>query len=150
MEGIDGMKSRSDVTIRRTDDIEEVLRLNSLLFRKDEELNVSGNTYHWLCRDKQTGKSVGFCSCTDAGYRNLFLSRAGLLRNYRGFNLQKTFILIRESFARRRGFERVITYTTYDNYQSIANLIKSGYKLYEPEWKYVGPEFLYYIKHINT
>ena len=135
------------LSIRATEDLFSVLNLNSIILPGDD-LNVEAHTYHWLASNKYTGEHIGFCSVSDFGHGILFLSRAGLLRPYRGRNIQRRFISIRESFARRNGFTKIITYTIKDNYQSMNSLIKSGYKLYTPEYEYVGDKFFYFIKEL--
>ena len=127
--------------------MEDVLILNSLIFPEDD-LDVGPNSVHWTARDLCNKEPVGFCSVSDFGHGILFLSRAGLLREYRGRGIQRKFIRVRESFAKRNGYEVIITYTYKDNYQSMASLIKNGYKVYEPEYDYAGPDFIYFMKEI--
>ena len=138
----------SNISIRKTKDIFSVIALNNFIMPEDE-LNVDTNSYHWLASDKRTNQLIGFCSVSDYGQGILFLSRSGLLRSHRGRNIQRRFILIREQFAKRNGFKKIITYTTKDNYQSMNSLIKSGYQFYDPEYKYVGDDFFYFIKDIT-
>lgn len=139
----------SDISIRQTNKFDDVVVLNALIMPEDD-IDVSSNTFHWIARDKHSGKQVGFCSVTDCGDGVLFLSRCGVLRNYRGRGTQKRFIAIREQFAKRRGFEAVVTYTLKDNYQSMVNLIKSGYEIYSPEYSWVGANVIYYRKKLCT
>jgi hypothetical protein len=40
--------------------------------------------------------------------------------------------------------DRVITYTSLKNYESMINLLKCGFRLYEPEIEYAGPEYHYF------
>jgi len=136
-----------NLSIRQTHNLDEILILNALIFPEDE-LDVSINTSHWVARDKHSGKPVGFCSVSDIGQGVLFLSRSGLLREYRGRNTQRKFIAIRERYARRHGFECIITYTLKDNYQSFSSLIKKGYELYDPEYDYVGGDVFYFRKKL--
>jgi len=135
------------VYIRATKDLPLVISLNAVILPEDD-LNVGHETYHWIATDKRSGEPVGFCSVSDIGHGILFLSRAGLLRSHRGRNIQRRFIKVRESFAKRNGFESIITYTLKDNYQSMSSLIKSGYKLYTPEYNYAGDDFYYFIKEL--
>jgi hypothetical protein len=135
------------MNIRITQDIASILFLNDTIF-PGEDLDVSSNTYHWIARDGDCGSRVGFCSCTDLGQGILFLSRSGLLREYRGNNTQRRFIRVRESFARKNNFKVIITYTHRHNFSSMNNLIKHGYQHYMPEIDYAGDDFIYFIKHI--
>lgn len=138
----------SDIFIRQSNNISDVLALNYIIFPEDN-LDVEHNTFHWLARNKRNNEPVGFCSVSDFGEGILFLSRAGLLPEYRGRNIQRRFITVREQFARRNGFEEIITYTLRNNYQSMSSLIKSGYHLYTPLYEYVGSDVLYFLKDIR-
>lgn len=137
----------SDIYIRKTNKLEDVLILNALIFPEDD-LDVGTKSYHWIARDKCAGEPIGFCSVSDFGEGILFLSRSGLLRKYRGRGIQRRFIKLRERFASRNDFEKIITYTLKDNYSSMASLIKSGYKVYNPEYNYVGDNVIYFIKEL--
>lgn len=143
------MRKNSEITVRRTNDLDLIEDMNSIIF-PGEDLETGNNTYHWIARDKQSGKPVGFCSCSYIGHGILFLSRAGLLRKYRGRGLQKKFISLRESFAKKKEpkITSIITYVKKDNYTSLASLIKRGYRIYTPEWHYAGHEFFYVKKSI--
>ena len=136
------------ISVRKTKDLYSILALNEILFPEDE-LNVGDNIFGWIAYGGENREQVGFCTCTDLGHNLLFLSRAGLIRSYRGRNIQKRFIRVRENFGRKNGFKKVITYVHKFNYSSLANLIKSGYFIYTPEWNYAGDGFIYLIKDLN-
>jgi GNAT superfamily N-acetyltransferase len=138
----------SNISICKTKKLDHVLNLNALIFPEDD-LNVGDNTFHWIATDKRSKEPIGFCSVTDFGEGILFLSRAGLLPEYRGRNIQRKFIRLRERFARSNGYKKIITYTLKDNYQSMNSLFISGYKIYTPEFQYVGPGYMYYIKELE-
>jgi GNAT superfamily N-acetyltransferase len=74
-----------------------------------------------------------------------FLYRTGVLKDYRGHGLQKRFIRVRETQAKKDGYKRIITYTSYDNYASANSLIACNYKLYRPpvDW---GVKNAYYFQ----
>jgi len=131
--------------LRKTNKLDDILILNAIIFPEDD-LDVSKKTFHWIA--KEGSMPIGFCSAKDIGYRILYLTRAGVLKEHRGNGIQKRFIKARERFAKRNNFKKIITYTLKDNYQSIASLIKSGYLLYKPEYDYAGPEFVYLIKEL--
>lgn len=148
MARVDGMATQSsNISIRKTRDIELIKRMNEIIF-PGEPLNVASNTYHWIARDNETGKPIGFCSCSDIGHGTIFLSRAGVLRKYRGRGLQKKFIQIRERFCKYNEKTTIITYVSEDNYPSFVNLIKMNYKIYIPEWQYAGQGFFYFKKSV--
>ena len=120
--------------------------LHQKTFPEDEFYEHKGNNY-WLVKNED-GNYCGFCMATDIGSKMLFLSRVGVLKKYRGQGLHKRMIKIREAFAKRKGFNCILTYTTKDNYQSFAHLIKAGYKLYDPEYAYAGLNVFYFLKEL--
>ena len=68
---------------------------------------------------------------------DIFESRAlgvqiDILPEHRGNGLQRRLLKVRERKARQLGWTSVITDTT-DNVPSANNLIKAGYRLFEPE-----------------
>lgn len=131
--------------IKKTNDIFLILAMNNTIFPGDD-LDVRQGLYCWIANCNTSGKPIGFCTLTDIGHKIGFLSRAGVIRDYRGHNLQRRFIRIRERFAKKLGLEKVITYVHNKNYSSLANLIKCGYIIYEPEYDYAGKEFIYLMK----
>ena len=88
---------------------------------------------HWWVAYTEDDKPVGFAGMvrsaqwSNAGY----LCRAGVLRHYTGYGLQKRFIQVRINQARKLGWEWLVTDTT-DNPASANSLISMGFKLYEP------------------
>lgn len=135
------------ISIRRTQDFESVVNLNSEIF-PGELLDVSASVYAWIGIDSKAGKQVGFCTATNLGYRVLFLSRCGVRRDYRGLSLQRRFINVRLNFAIQNNYRRVITYVHRTNGASLNNLLRCGFKIYEPE-EWNGPEFIYLMYECN-
>ena len=137
-------------SIRKTRDQKTVAALNQLLFPEDE-LDGPGNQ-HWLVRDDD-GEAVGFCSArpshseTDA----VFLSRAGLLPAARRKGLHRRMIEVRERWARKQGFHRVITYVHATNVPSLRGLLSAGYAPYEPYWRdSLGDDFVIVEKRLDV
>jgi GNAT superfamily N-acetyltransferase len=83
-----------------------------------------------------------YCGCLYSEGVCIF-NRAWVRKQYRGLGIQKKLIKIRLKAA--RGF-KVITYTTPCNIPSANNLIKAGFILYNPEYKYAGSGMLYFRK----
>jgi len=94
---------------------------------------------HWWIAYTEEGKPVAFAGLirsqqwNNAGY----MCRAGVLRNYQGYGLQKKLIQARIRKARSLNWEWLLTDTT-DNPASANSLISMGFKLYEPShpWGY--------------
>lgn len=62
-----------------------------------------------------------------------YLKRVGVLPEHRGQGLHRRLTRVREACARRNGWVAVITDTT-DNVPSANNIIKAGYKLFDPPY----------------
>jgi len=139
----------ANITIRKTQDFFTILSLNEQIFSESESIDVSNNIFGWIARDGANKKSIGFCTATNIGSGILYLSRSGLLSGYRGRGLQRRFVRIRERFARQNKFQTVITYVHPENHSSFVTLIKMGYEIYDPEYDYVGDEFIYLRKNVK-
>jgi len=74
----------------------------------------------------------------------LYLNSAGIIKEARGKGLQKRLIQCRVKYAKRRGLETVITYTSVDNAASINNLIACGFRAYTPAYAWAGAEWVYW------
>lgn len=104
-------------------------------------------SYWWIAY--LDDEPVGFAGLTPYDYiakPACFLSRAGVLSKARGLGIHKRLILAREKLARKIGYNRIITYTSYENIISANNLIKRGYKLYWPETDWGIKNGLYFEK----
>jgi GNAT superfamily N-acetyltransferase len=137
------------ISLRRTDDIEEVKALHTLCFPTDVWESSSKRHAYWIAKD-ETGTAVGFCIAKRlASERCVFLERAGVLPIANGRGLQRRMIRARLRWARSEGFTAVITYTTYHNWQSIVNLLREGFRFYSPEDPWVGTNVHYFIREIE-
>lgn len=123
-----------------------VVKLHKLCFPVDKVLEpISG--YWWIVLYQ--GEIVGFCAMrqskrwSDCGY----LWRAAVHPDHRGRGLQKRMIKAREKKAREIGWEHMIS-DTNQNPQSANNLIKSGYKMYDPTWPYGIDSTCYWTKKL--
>jgi len=77
-----------------------------------------------------------------------YLSRCGVLKDHRGHGLQRRFIRVRESGARRRGWQWTIT-DTIQNQHSANNLIAAGYEIFEPRKPWSVKNATYWRKYIG-
>jgi len=101
-----------------------------------EDTGFSGYHIWWLVYDVETGESVGFCGLkvytkTD----NVYFCRAGVHEDHRGQGIHKRLLKKRLDWCRDNDINEVYTYTSYDNYVSINNLIARGFSICEP-WFY--------------
>ena len=89
---------------------------------------------------------VAYCGCIYAD-GICIMNRAWVHKDYRGKGMQRKMIIKRIEAAKMQ-CNTIITYTTADNIHSSNNLIKCGFKLYNPEYAYGGRNMLYWIKEI--
>lgn len=90
-------------------------------------------------------RPVGFCSAILWPDRKAcFLSRAAVVKSARGSGLHNEMISTRILWAWKQGADRVVTYTTLQNYASMVNLLASGFKFYEPPERWVGKRVHYF------
>lgn len=139
--------SSSSVRVRRAvtaRHLAAVRLLQKQIFTAEECVCTEGREW-WLVWDGD--KAVGF-----AGIKVMedfaFMCLSGILPSYRGNGLQKRLIKARESFAKRCGLSEVITYTLITNPASSNNLIKRGYRLYEPQYAWQGRWVLYWSRSL--
>lgn len=123
--------------IERTEDLDLVRELHQLAMPDDRW--VGDEHTFWVAKD-EAGKPVGFCS---AGHwpslETVFLSRAAVAKDAQGHGLQRRMIRTRVAWARKLGAKRVVTYTLLKNYESMINLLKCGFRFYQPETEWAGP-----------
>lgn len=72
-----------------------------------------------------------------------FLSRAGVLPDFRGLGLQRAAVRVRERWARTEGARGCITYVMPTNVYSLRSLVLCGYVPYVPQRSWAGRKVLY-------
>ncbi len=136
----------SEYRIREVDTENEAIRhvLNTLdqeILPLDFLTHKSG--YWWIAyRDKKAVAFAGMCKSSQwskVGY----LCRAGTRTAHEGQGLQKRLIRVRAAKARKIGWTHLIT-DTHDNTISANNLIKMGFRLYEPKKPWSATGTLYF------
>jgi len=124
---------------------ETILRLDEACFPADWRVRVDG--CHWWI-DEEDRVPVAYAAlkpCIERSNRGLgFLSRVGVLRDWRGQGRQKRLIRRRVDHARRLGLRELMTYTTAENLASANSLISCGFRLYSPHHRWGGKESLYF------
>ena len=99
----------------------------------------------WVILD--TGIIIAYCGCLYSENICVFV-RAWVHEPYRGNGLQRRMISIREKAARLFKCYALVTYTLTDNIHSANNLIRRGFKIHDPQYKYVGKGVIYFIKSV--
>lgn len=135
--------------IQQTKDFDAIEKLDKRIFPTDDRIERKLGGAYWLLH--HSGRKVGFCALHPLPYEPsvCFLARAGILQAHQGNGLQKRMINVRVRHAQAQGFSHVLTYAWIRNPQSISNLIKTGFKMYEPATYWAGDEMLYFIKDIR-
>jgi hypothetical protein len=77
-----------------------------------------------------------------------FLSRCGVLKNWRTHNLQLRLIRVRINKARKLGLGKLITYTNTWNYPSMMNLLKAKFRFYNPSTNWAGISAHYFYLNL--
>ena len=126
-------------------DSEVAKELHTEIFPDDD---WEDSTAHWVLTDGQN--RVGFCSVQRLRYTpGAFLSRAGILPEERGKNLQSRMITTRLRWAKKLGLKYAVTYCTYENHPSIVNMLKSGFRFYVPKYEWGGDGVHYFWKPLT-
>ena len=137
------------VKLYRCDDAEKLRAIHTLCLPGDEWPGLCSRSAAWVAEDS-SGSPVGMCMArlTDSG-KSAFLERAAVFRSHSGGGIQRRMIRVRERWARAEGAEYAITYTLFSNWPSITNLIKCGYRFYNPSWRWAGKMVHYFIKGLT-
>lgn len=135
--------------IRQTHDLDTLCKLDRRIFSGDSPFKPKDYGTYWLAYSGK--KPIGFCALhpLPSEPNRAFLARAGVLDRYQGNGLQRRFLRVREQFARKEGYKVLVTYTIMSNFSSTANLIKSNYRLYEPQMEWADEDCLYFMKELK-
>lgn len=116
------------------------LEYNKALWRRGLPDDVWCGDHHtfWVLRDAK-GNAAGFCSAVilpnEAG---CFLSSAVVFTEHRGKGLQRAMIKRRLAWAKRNGAKYALTYTVHGNWASAYNLLRLGFRPYDPAFAWAG------------
>lgn len=134
--------------IREVKSFKHITPLNDRIF-PGEPYDPHPNGYYWLVFKEN--RPVGFAGLhiltRTKEYETVFFSRAGVLKAHRGHGLGQRLLRVRLNLAKKLEMRTVITYTI-DNIPSANNLIKAGFRLYEPNYYYAGEEATYWKKEL--
>jgi GNAT superfamily N-acetyltransferase len=109
---------------------------------------VTEEGWWWLAWSGKT--PVGFAGLRLAAATpgTAYLNRSGVLLAHRGHGLQQRFIRLRERKAIKLGLNRMISDTSANN-PSANSLIREGYQLFDPDWKWAFGYSLYWQKALT-
>jgi GNAT superfamily N-acetyltransferase len=133
---------------------EELTNLHDLTFFDASIRADFERGYWWLvwetdCYPEGQGQPIAFCGLTHAlsTHGAGYLKRAGVLKPYRGQGLQRRLITVRERKARQLGLKTMLTDTT-ENPPSANSLIRAGYRIFEPAYRWAFQNSLYWKKSL--
>ncbi len=111
------------ITIRQTEDVEEIKKLDLACFPTDQREDFSDQEM-WLATVDD--EPVGFTAYKlEGGVPTI--TRMGVVPQARGMRLQVRFAHVAAQAARRAGFALIKTYVRADNLASLRNLIRAGF-----------------------
>jgi len=137
----------ADIKFKQTEDFQSVVWLDSMCFPSDHPLTDFEETVFWI--GSFEGHPVAYCGAKPIDETCVYLSRVGVLKEFRGQGLQRRMIKLRERWAKKEGYKEIISATSRANYASSNNLIACGYKLYEPEEAWLEDGAFYFIKSLD-
>lgn len=126
---------------------DEVNQLDRACFH--DEYLCAKHGHWWVVRDEITGRVVAYAGLqqstqySDCGY----LCRAGVAPSHRGHGIQSQLIRVRLRRAREIGWRWVLT-DTHDNPWSGNNLIRAGFRMYEPLRPWADPLAIYWTREL--
>ncbi len=130
-----------------TKDIDLIKRMNNQCFDGyDVDETVTGVFFVTTVN----GKPAGFASVRRVSPTAYELTRAGVLSGHRGRGIQCRLIRARIKWAKRNDVEVLLTYTTLDNFESMSNLLKCGFRFHTPEMEWAGSGVMYFRKEISS
>lgn len=112
------------IRVRREHDLEWLREVHRVAFPHDAWPTEDIQLYWTAVRGDEL---LGFAGATFCD-RVLHLTRCAVVASAQGLGLQRKLIGVRERYARRIWCTTIETYTTRDNWASITNLIRCGYR----------------------
>lgn len=131
----------------RPEHAETLRALHTLTFPLDDHEDYSQGHW-WIVWDGY--EPVAFAGMRPAitDPRASYLSRCGVMTSHRGQGLQQKLLAGRLRHAKALGFSRAIS-TTYQNTVSANNLIRAGFRLYDPPSPWGSEGTLYWRKEFQ-
>ena len=125
--------------------IEIVKKMDTIQFPGCEVSRLK-ESHVWIAYS-EAGNPVGYASMYYLKGENYgYFSRAAIKADHRRRGLHTRLIRCRGNLARRLGWKGVLTYTSTDNSASANSLVNLGFRLYNPQYRWAGKEFLYFMR----
>lgn len=108
------------------------------------------DTFWWLVYDDKN-EVVGYAGMRYVAEEKYgYYSRAGILAAHRKQGLHKRLIATRMRLVKQLGGTHIYTYVAKFNHASVNALVGRGFRLYTPNVRWAGPEFLYLQLELST
>ena len=133
--------------ILRSKDYQLIAHLDFYGFRFDEPITDWYENTWWVAWNGDT--AVGYAGIKKIADGLAMLTRAGVVKSFRGRGLQKKLIKTRLKWAKANNIQTVITDTVPTNSPSNNSLISCGFKLYVPEYQWKEEGALYWIRELK-
>lgn len=103
--------------------------LDAMTFPADALYPKEGRHW-WIAYDKEG--PAGFAGLEKLKEDTAFLCRIGVFTRLAGNGVGRQLIRTMEKYAKKEGYDCLVSHTLPDNYKSANNLIKCGYLLTKP------------------
>ncbi len=120
--------------------------LDAMTFPADTLYPKEGRHW-WVIEDKEG--TVGFAGLEKLNDHLAFLCRIGVFQRFCGRGAGRSLIQTMEKFARKEGYDAMVSHTLPDNYKSANNLIRCGYRLMKPMAWFHYKGALHFRKELN-
>lgn len=131
-----------------TTDYQRIAALDSQCFRPCYPVVDWEDCTWWIGVEK----GVDVCFCAVKPYEEMaYLTRAGVMPNYRGKGFQFRMVKKRLEWIKKEGIPLAVTDVVYWNTASHNNLIKAGFKTFTPKDPWNGDSWacVYWMKEIK-
>ena len=125
----------------------ELMNIQMICLPNDDPIAPLEEGWWWLGRNGKTVVCFASLKQSSQWLDTVYLARSGVLLSWRGRGLQKRLIGVREKFAKKLGYNWVVTDTT-DNLPSANSLISKGYKMFEPSNPWAMKTSIYWRKKL--
>lgn len=123
--------------------------LHDLTFGTKDPKAKTSEGYWWMTYYKDEEAPVAFAGVIPSVFPNAgYFKRVGVLPKHRGQGLQLRLMRVIERRCRRNGWKKIYSDTT-ENISSANNFIKSGYRLFEPPYRWAFESSLYWEKRLD-
>jgi len=138
------MAKNVKISCRQTKDYELLKKLDRRAFPIDALRDFQSDVC-WLI--KYNNDIVGYFSLEIINNNTAFLSRVGIFKH--GCGLHRRAINVRIRWCKKHNIKKIITYAHMNNFQSIVNLIRCGFRLYIEPDQHQREKFLHFIKTLQ-